>query len=94
MKLATMALAATFVLSGSLAYAQTTRSSPDRAPSANSTRDTTGMTPDTMHGSGTSTSGGKDDNGDQGRDTMPNSNNAVKPSPGKPNIPDPNNKIK
>jgi hypothetical protein len=30
----------------------------------------------------------------QGRDTMPNSNNAVKPSPGKPNIPDPNNKIK
>ena len=45
MKLATMALAATFVLSGSLAYAQTTRSSPDPAPSANSTRDTTGMAP-------------------------------------------------
>ena len=38
-------------------------------------------------GSGTSTSGGKDDNGDQGRDKMPESNMAVKPSPGKPNIP-------
>ena len=94
MKLATMVLAATFVLSGSLAYAQTTRSSPDPAPPSNSTRDTSGMTPDTMHGSGTSTSGGKDDNGDQGRDTMPKSSNAVKPSPRKPNIPDPNSKIK
>jgi hypothetical protein len=52
------------------------------------------MTPDTMHGSGTSTSGGKDDNGDQGRDAMPASSNTVKPSPGKPNIPDPNNKLK
>jgi hypothetical protein len=30
-------------------------------------------------GSGTSTSGGKDDNGDQGRDKMPESNMAVKP---------------
>jgi hypothetical protein len=30
-------------------------------------------------GSGTSTSGGKDDNGDQGRDKMPESNNAVRP---------------
>jgi len=30
-------------------------------------------------GSGTSTSGGKDDNGDQGRDKMPESNTAVKP---------------
>src|SRR3978361_2312113 len=31
-------------------------------------------------GSGTSTSGGKDDNGDQGRDKMPESNNAVRPN--------------
>jgi hypothetical protein len=30
-------------------------------------------------GSGTSTSGGKDDNADQGRDKMPESNMAVKP---------------
>ena len=30
-------------------------------------------------GSGTSTSGGKDDNGDHGRDKMPESNLAVKP---------------
>ena len=36
-------------------------------------------------GSGTSTSGGKDDNGDQGRDKMPESNKAVQPTnkPGK-----------
>jgi hypothetical protein len=31
-------------------------------------------------GSGTSTSGGKDDNGDQGRDKMPESNQAVRPN--------------
>jgi hypothetical protein len=37
--------------------------------------------------SGTSTSGGKDDNGDQGRDKMPESNMTVKPQSGKPNIP-------
>ena len=30
-------------------------------------------------GSGTSTSGGKDDNGDQGRDRMPESSKAVRP---------------
>ena len=35
-------------------------------------------------GSGTSTSGGKDDNGDQGRDKMPESNMTVKRSPGSP----------
>jgi hypothetical protein len=37
-------------------------------------------------GSGTSTSGGKDHNMDGGRDKMPESNMAVKPSPGKPEI--------
>jgi hypothetical protein len=31
-------------------------------------------------GSGTSTSGGKDDNGDQGRDRMPESNKDVRPN--------------
>ena len=30
-------------------------------------------------GSGTSTSGGKDDNGDQGRDKMPDSSQGVRP---------------
>jgi len=43
-------------------------------------------------GSGTSTSGGKDDNGDQGRDKMPDSNSSVKPSAGKPDISDPTNR--
>jgi hypothetical protein len=33
----------------------------------------------TPSGSGTSSSGGKDDKGDQGRDKMPESNMAVKP---------------
>jgi hypothetical protein len=40
-------------------------------------------------GSGTSTSGGKDDNMDGGRDKMPESNMAVRPTPGKPDIPNP-----
>src|SRR5215207_5120180 len=42
-----------------------------------------------ISGSGTSTSGGKDENMDGGRDKMPDSNMAVKPSPGKPDIPSP-----
>jgi hypothetical protein len=33
-----------------------------------------------LSGSGTSTSGGRDDNGDQGRDKMPESNKAVRPN--------------
>ena len=85
MKLATMALAATFVLSGSLAYAQTTRSSLDPAPPANSTRDTTGMAP-TRSGTGMSTSGGRDENGDQAGIRCRTV--AVKPNPGMPDIPD------
>lgn len=40
-------------------------------------------------GSGTSTSGGQDENMDGGRDKMPESNMAVRPSPGKPDIPNP-----
>lgn len=35
-------------------------------------------------GSGTSTSGGKDDNGDQGRDKMPDSNMSVRPQDQQP----------
>jgi hypothetical protein len=52
---------------------------------------TTGLTHNPS-GSGTSTSGGKDDNGDQGRDKMPESNMAVRPSPRKPDIPNPANR--
>jgi hypothetical protein len=40
------------------------------ASSQNANPDRSGMSP-TKSGSGTSTSGGKDDNGDQGRDKMP-----------------------
>ena len=38
-----------------------------------------GRSPDNASGSGTSTSGGRDDNGDQGRDTMPET--AKQPTP-------------
>jgi hypothetical protein len=40
---------------------------------------TTGINASNPGGSGTSTSGGKDDNADQGRDRMPESNMGVKP---------------
>jgi len=61
------------------------------ASSANPSTDpqaTTGMTPN-RSGSGTSTSGGRDDNGDQGRDKAPGSDMTVKQRPDKPNIPNP-----
>jgi len=48
------------------------------ASSATKSPDTTGMAPN-RSGSGTSTSGGSDANGDQGRDAMPESNKTVKP---------------
>jgi hypothetical protein len=92
MKLATIALAAAFALSGSFAYAQTKPGSPEKQPSSSApTYDTSGMG-HSKSGSGTSTSGGSDANGDQGRDKMPQSDTAVKPAPGKPDIPDPTNK--
>ena len=95
MKLITMALAGTFILSSALANAQVPKGHPDPAtPSSSSNKDTSGMTPDTRSGSGTSTSGGRDASGDQGRDKAPYSNMDVKPSPGKPDIPNPNSKIK
>src|SRR3954452_819413 len=56
------------------------------ASSANPRAGTTGSNPS---GSGTSASGGKDDNRDQGRDKMPESNMTVRPAPGKPDIPSP-----
>ena len=94
MRLITMALAGTFVLSSAVANAQVPKGHPDPAPPSSSNKDTSGMTPDTRSGSGTSTSGGRDYSGDQGRDKMPDSNMNVKPSPGKPDIPNPNSKIK
>jgi hypothetical protein len=48
---------------------------------------TTGRAQNNASGSGTSSSGGKDYNGDQGRDKMPDSNMQVRPSPGKADIP-------
>lgn len=50
-------------------------------------RRTTGMVPSSGSGSGTSTSGGRDDNGDQGRDRMPNSNMSVRPQSEQPKRP-------
>lgn len=49
------------------------------ASSQNVSRDTTGRGY-TRSGSGMSSSGGRDDNGDQGRDAMPESNKDVRPN--------------
>jgi hypothetical protein len=82
MKLSAIFLAAVFALSGSLAYAQSSPGGPGTprpaASSASKSSDTSGMAPN-KSGSGTSTSGGSDANGDQGRDTMPNSSKPVMP---------------
>lgn len=84
MKITAIALTTVFVMSGAIAYAQSSVGSPGTPrPAANSasskgSRDTTGMAPD-KSGSGTSTSGGSDANGDQGRDAMPDSDKSVMP---------------
>ena len=84
MKITAIALTAAFVMSGPLAYAQSSAGGPGTPrPAANSAsskspRDTTGMAPN-KSGSGTSTSGGSDANGDQGRDAMPDSDKSVMP---------------
>jgi hypothetical protein len=86
MKIVTVAAAATLLQVGA-SHAQKTdqvaagavaedpaasSATPDSAP-------TTGMaTRPSRSGSGTSTSGGRDDNGDQGRDKMPESHRTVK----------------
>jgi hypothetical protein len=86
MKLATFALAAALALTTTLSFAQTnspggpaaTSATGDpAASSAKGTKSTT--TGASRSGSGTSTSGGKDDNGDQGRDAMPDSSQGVRP---------------
>jgi hypothetical protein len=78
-----LVLASAFVLSVTIAHAQSsagTAGSPRPAANSSSSKnhDTTGMSPN-KSGSGTSTSGGSDANGDQGRDKMPESNNSVRP---------------
>jgi hypothetical protein len=82
MKLTVIALASAFMLSGPVAFAQSNPGAPGTprpaASSASPKPDTTGMAPN-KSGSGTSTSGGSDANGDQGRDAMPNSNRSVIP---------------
>jgi hypothetical protein len=78
MKVHTIALAAAVALSSSFAVAQNNGSGSQpgavtgdpAAGSQNAKRDTTGMAAN-KSGSGTSTSGGSDANGDQGRDTKP-----------------------
>jgi hypothetical protein len=82
MKLPAVLLASAFVLSSSLAIAQSSPGGSDTprpaATSASKSSDPTGMTPN-KSGSGTSTSGGSDANGDQGRDKMPESSKSVMP---------------
>src|SRR3979490_3050807 len=98
MKFSGIGLVTCFALITTASYAQSgmpsgqgSTSGDPAASSQNANPERSGMA-DNKSGSGTSTSGGKDDNGDQGRDKMPESNMAVKPAPGKPDIPDPTNK--
>jgi hypothetical protein len=88
MKFTTNLLAATLTLCGAFAHAQngvpSGRGSTTGDPAASSatpgTSPTTGssMKP-SRSGSGMSTSGGSDANGDQGRDKMPDSSQGVRP---------------
>jgi hypothetical protein len=89
MKLAVLAAAAALAFSADFVLAQASgpsgRGSATGDPAASSA--TPGAAPTTgsamkssPSGSGTSTSGGKDDNGDQGRDRMPESSKDVKPN--------------
>lgn len=90
MKLTRIALAFGFMLCATFALAQTGggpsgRGSTTGDPAASSA--TPGSAPTTgsatrpsRSGSGTSTSGGRDDNGDEGRDRMPQSNMTVRPN--------------
>jgi hypothetical protein len=79
MRIHTIVLAVAFALSSFVAFAQNNGSgsqpgaiTADPAASSQTAkpRDTTGMAPN-KSGSGTSTSGGSDANGDQGRDVKP-----------------------
>ena len=92
------ALAFAFILVSTASFAQNGKpngqgsmTGDPAASSQSANPDTTGMKPN-KSGSGTSTSGGRDDNGDQGRDKMPESNMDVKEQAGKPSIPPPTTK--
>lgn len=85
MKLTAIATIIAFAASGPVVFAQSDPGGPGTPrPAATSASpkgpsyDTTGMAPN-RSGSGTSTSGGSDANGDQGRDAMPDSNRSVMP---------------
>jgi hypothetical protein len=90
MKLFTTAIASALAFSNALAFAQTAGAPSGRGstmgdPAASSA--TPGAAPTTgssmkpnRSGSGMSTSGGSDANGDQGRDKMPDSNQGVRPN--------------
>jgi hypothetical protein len=90
MKLITTAIASALAFSNALAFAQTAgtpsgRGSTTGDPAASSatpgTAPTTGSSvKPSRSGSGTSTSGGSDANGDQGRDKMPDSSQSVRPN--------------
>jgi hypothetical protein len=97
MKLSTIAIAATLALYGTLAYAQngaprgrgSTIGDPAASSATPGTAPTTGSSiRPSPSGSGTSSSGGSDANGDQGRDKMPDSSQAVRPldKQNKPNM--------
>jgi hypothetical protein len=88
MKLSTIVVATSLVLSGATAYAQngspSGRGSTTGDPAASSATPGTAPTVGSSmkaspSGSGTSTSGGSDANGDQGRDKMPDSSQGVRP---------------
>ena len=88
MKLSAISLAAVLALSSTFAHAQggtpSGRGSTTDDPAASSatpgTSPTTGSSMEpSRSGSGTSTSGGSDANGDQGRDKMPDSSQGVRP---------------
>jgi hypothetical protein len=85
MKFSAIGLVTCFALITTASYAQTGQPSGQgsskgdpAASSQNANPDTTGMS-HSKSGSGTSTSGGKDANGDQGRDKMPDSSQGVRP---------------
>jgi hypothetical protein len=88
MKRSAIAVAIAFVLSGAAAHAQngapSGRGSTTGDPAASSANPGSAPTvgssmKSSPSGSGTSTSGGSDANGDQGRDKMPNSSQGVRP---------------
>jgi hypothetical protein len=89
MRLTVLAAAAVLALSSNIAFAQaggssgrgSTTGDPAASSATPATSPTTGNAmKSNPSGSGTSTSGGRDDNGDQGRDRMPESSKDVKPN--------------